>query len=51
MRKKIDKYSFAKEAIKHSIKQARKSGKNPLTGRKFTKKQSDELKKLLKEVK
>ena len=39
---------FAKEAMKNSLRVAIRSGKNPITGRKFTKKQIAELKSLLK---
>ena len=41
-------FSFAKSAMINSIKKAIKSGKNPLTGRRYTKKQISELKSLLK---
>ena len=43
-------HSFAKAAIKRSIMQSIKKGKNPFSGRKFTKSQSKELRKLLKMV-
>ncbi len=46
--KSSTKYSFAKEAIKKSISNAIKKGKNPFTGRRFTKSQLAEIKKLRK---
>ena len=39
---------FAKEAIKNSLRVAMRSGKNPFSGRRFTKKQISKLKSLLK---
>jgi len=41
-------FSFAKLAMINAIKQSIKSGKNPQTGRRYTKKQISELKSLLK---
>jgi hypothetical protein len=41
-------FNFAKSAMINAIKQAVKSGKNPQTGRRYTKKQISELKSLLK---
>jgi hypothetical protein len=46
--KKQDGKSFAKMAMKNSLKMAMKSGKNPLTGRRYTKKQIKQLQELLK---
>lgn len=43
----IKKYKFANSALKESIKNAIKSGKNPSTGRKYTKKEIEHLKSLL----
>ncbi len=44
-------YTFAKKAMEHSLKSAIKKGKNPFTGRKFTKAQQKELKELIKVTK
>ena len=40
-----------KNAMKHSLKEAIKKGKNPFTGRRFTKSQQEELRELMKETK
>ena len=44
-------HSFAKKAMQNSLKQAIKKGKSPFTGRRFTKAQQEELRKLMKETK
>ena len=47
----LGQHSFAKKAVRNSLKEAIKKGKNPYTGRRFTKAQQEELKKLMKVTK
>lgn len=51
MKKVSVSYAFAKKAIKNSIVEAIKKGKNPFSGRKFTQAEQKELVKLSKAVK
>ena len=51
MKKVSVSYTFAKKAMANSIKESIKKGKNPFSGRKFTKAQQKELVKLSKAVK
>ena len=44
-------YTFARKAMVHSLKEAIKKGKNPFSGRRFTKDQQKELRELIKETK
>ena len=47
----VGSHNFAKKAMRNSLKEAIKKGKNPFTGRKFTKAQQEELKELMKVTK
>jgi len=51
MKKESVSYVFAKKAMANSIKESIKKGKNPFSGRKFTKAEQKELVKLSKAVK
>ena len=42
----LGQHSFAKKAVRNSLKEAIKKGKNPYTGRRFTKAQQEELSKI-----
>jgi len=51
MKKTLDSHSFAKKAIKNSISEAIKKGKNPFSGKRFTKSEAKQLAKLTRVVK
>ena len=51
MKKNLGQYSFAKKAMKKSIQDAIKKGRNPFTGKLYTKTQKQALSRISRSIK